>query len=45
MKNLTVRLSEELHQQLAEYAKQKDMSINRAVKTAIRLLLKQGQED
>lgn len=40
MKNLTVRLPDELDQQLTGYAKQEDISKNQVIKKALRLLMK-----
>lgn len=40
MKVITARLPDELDKQLAEYAKQEDISKNQAIKKAVRLLLK-----
>lgn len=40
MKTLTVRLSDELHQQLAAYAKESELSMNQLVKIALRKMIK-----
>lgn len=40
VKNLTVRLPDDLYEQLTTYAKEKDLSKNQVIKKAIRLLMK-----
>lgn len=40
VKNLTVRLPDDLYEELTTYAKEKDLSKNQVIKKAIRLLMK-----